>query len=176
MSLFIIIATSGLLFLSDVLALDVRPCGKRPLPLNVFVEGCEKEPCDVTNKRNIHFGIDFLVGMCCIVYLLDVVFNFFYHYLKERPTETLTAAATAFLDDIVLPYEVPKNRQDACKFLKNAQCPLTAGMQVHYELVAPVDAPITGPTVDLQFELKDDTGKDVFCIKAKVHIVEKKIQ
>lgn len=103
-------------------------------------------------------------------------FRYIFTLIKERPTETLTAAATAFLDDIVLPYEVPKNRQDACKFLKNGQqCPLETGTHVHYELVAPVDAPITGPTVDLQFELKDDTGKDVFCIRAKVHIVEKKL-
>lgn len=90
-----------------------------------------------------------------------------------RSTTTLTATAKAFLEDILLPYDVPKNRRDACKHLKNAECPLTEGQQVHYELVAPVDAPMAGPTVDLQFELVDDSGKDVFCLKAKVTIVEK---
>lgn len=77
------------------------------------------------------------------------------------------------MDDIILPYDVPKSRQDACKYIKNANCPLEIGQKVHYELVAPVDAPVTGPIVELQFELKDDSGKDVFCLKAKVHIVEK---
>lgn len=62
MTLLIVIASLGVLCLTNILALDVRPCGKRPLPLNVFVEGCEKEPCDVANKKNIHFGIDFVVG------------------------------------------------------------------------------------------------------------------
>lgn len=56
----IILAES--LLLVCVSALEVRPCGKRPLPLNVVVDGCEKEPCDVVNKKTIHFGIDFMVG------------------------------------------------------------------------------------------------------------------
>lgn len=81
--------------------------------------------------------------------------------------------AKAFLEDVMLPYDVPKNRRDACPHLKNAECPLVPGQQVHYELVAPVDAPITGPTVDLQFELIDDDNKDVFCLRAKVTIVDK---
>lgn len=61
-----------------------------------------------------------------------------------RPTSTLTATAKAFLEDVLLIYDVPKNRRDACQFLKNGNCPLEAGQNAHYELVAPVDAPIAG--------------------------------
>uniref|UniRef100_A0A336K7E5 CSON000565 protein n=1 Tax=Culicoides sonorensis TaxID=179676 RepID=A0A336K7E5_CULSO len=134
-------------------ALEVRACGgKKPLPLGVEVDGCEKEPCKVVNKKKIHFAIDF-----------------------EAPedTNTLKAHAEAYLDNVQLPYEVPKEDLNACKFLKNTECPIKKGQQIHYELIAPVDAPVTGPTVDLKFELKDEHGNSVFCIKAKVTIVER---
>lgn len=65
---------------------------------------------------------------------------------------------------------MPKEDLDACNFLKNASCPLQQGEIVHYELIAPVDAPIAGPTVDLEFELIGDNGKVVFCLKCKVRI------
>ncbi len=46
------------------------------------------------------------------------------------------------------------------------------GQIVHYELIAPVDAPVTGPTVDLEFELIADNDKVVFCLRCKVKIVK----
>lgn len=51
-----------ILIITPSFALEVRPCGKRPLPLKVTVDGCEKEPCKVVNKKNIHFAIDFVSG------------------------------------------------------------------------------------------------------------------
>lgn len=95
------------------------------------------------------------------------------YIITAADTEKLRAHAEAFLDNVQLPYDVPKDDLDACKFLKNAECPLKKGQQVHYELIAPVDAPITGPTVDLKFELKDDHDNSVFCLRAKVTIVER---
>lgn len=52
-----------LLISSDLtFALQVRSCSsKKPLPLSVEVDGCEKEPCKAVNKRNIHFAINFEV-------------------------------------------------------------------------------------------------------------------
>lgn len=41
-------------------ALEVRACSsKKALPLGVTVDGCDKEPCKVVNKKKIHFAIDF---------------------------------------------------------------------------------------------------------------------
>lgn len=51
------------LFYAEIInGLDVRPCGKRPMPLKVSVDGCEQEPCKVVNKKSIHFAIDFIAG------------------------------------------------------------------------------------------------------------------
>lgn len=91
--------------------------------------------------------------------------------IPAEDTEKLKAHAEAFLDNVQLPYDVPKEESNACKFLRNTDCPLKKGQKVHYELAAPVDAPII-QTVDLQFELKDDNNRSVFCLKAKVTIVE----
>ncbi|KAG4076398.1 hypothetical protein HA402_005841 [Bradysia odoriphaga] len=131
-------------------ALEVRSCSsKKPLPLSVEVDGCNKEPCKVINKSNIHFAINFEV---------------------PEETEKLRAHAKAFLEGVLLPYDVPKEDLDACKFLKNATCPLQKGEIVHYELIAPVNAPMAGPTVDLEFELIGDDDKIAFCVRCKVRI------
>lgn len=47
-------------FIWEVVCLEVRSCSsKKPLPLGVTVDGCDKEPCKVVNKKKIHFAIDF---------------------------------------------------------------------------------------------------------------------
>lgn len=47
-------------FITDSQGLEVRACNsKKPLPLLVTVDGCDKEPCKVVNKKTIHFAIDF---------------------------------------------------------------------------------------------------------------------
>lgn len=66
---------------------------------------------------------------------------------------------------------MPKEDLNACEFLKNATCPLQKGEIVHYELVAPVNAPMAGPTVELEFELIGDNGTIVFCLRCKVRIM-----
>lgn len=68
---------------------------------------------------------------------------------------------------------MPKEDLNACSFLKNATCPLQKGVIGHYELIAPVQAPVTGPTVDMEFELIADGEISVFCLRCKMHIVDK---
>lgn len=164
-------------------AVDVRSCSsKKPLPLSVEVDGCKKEPCKVVNKSKIHFAINFEVRKFVLnlrplvlisTYTIQTTFSFVSQKfsLIAEETENLRAHARAFLEGVLLPYDVPKEDLDACKFLKNASCPLQKGEIVHYELIAPVDAPMAGPTVDLEFELIGDNSKIVFCLRCKVRIV-----
>lgn len=50
--------------------LEVRSCGsKKPLPLSVSVDGCNKEPCKAVNKKTIHFAIDFEARKCSQRYI-----------------------------------------------------------------------------------------------------------
>ncbi|XP_063706110.1 NPC intracellular cholesterol transporter 2-like [Culicoides brevitarsis] len=136
--------------LQSLRGLEVRSCGSEPLPFQVSVDGCDAEPCKVVNKQKIHFEIDFKT---------------------PADTEALKAHAEAFLDNLQLPYEVPKENQNACQFITNTECPLKAGDEVTYELSFTVDTPII-QTLDLKFELKDDRNSSVFCIRTKVSIVE----
>lgn len=94
-------------------------------------------------------------------------------FCLAEETKKLRAHARAYLENLLLPYDVPKEDLNACNFLKNATCPLQKGEIVHYELIAPVDAPMPGPTVDMEFELIADNEKTVFCLRCKVHIVAK---
>lgn len=94
-------------------------------------------------------------------------------YCLAEDTQKLRAHARAFLEGYQLPYDVPKEDLNACEFLKNATCPLQKGVIVHYELIAPVDAPVTGPTVDMEFELIGDNDISIFCLRCKMHIVPK---
>lgn len=104
-----------------------------------------------------------------VTFSLQIYFPF--HCLAED-TKKLRAHAKAFLDGVALPYDVPNEDLNACNFLKNATCPLQKGEIVHYELIVPVDAPVTGPTVELEFELIADNDKIVFCLKCKVKVVK----
>lgn len=153
-------------------ALEVRTCSsKKSLPLSIDVDGCQKEPCKAVNKKTIHFAINFEVCKLHPAYFhcITILYNFF----SAEEIQKLRAHARAFLEGVQLPYEVPKEDFDACKFLKNATCPLQKGEIVHYELIVPVNAPVTGPTVDMEFELIADNEIIIFCIRCKMHIVDK---
>lgn len=69
------------------------------------------------------------------------------------------------LGSLQIPFTLSEHDRNACNGLQNTQCPIEAGTTLVYALGMPVEAPIVGVTVDLQFHLADDRGNRVVCYR-----------
>ncbi|XP_049536144.1 NPC intracellular cholesterol transporter 2-like [Anopheles darlingi] len=132
------------------LGLAVRPCpGGAPIPQDVRVVGCTAEPCIIP--------IGGMVDMDC-------------DFVSPRATATVSAVLSIFLGDFQVPYELPPNQRNACLFFEAGSCPVTQGEFINYHLSTPAAAPFAGITVDLELQLLDDNGGQLFCFRSSATI------
>ncbi|XP_058060255.1 NPC intracellular cholesterol transporter 2-like [Anopheles bellator] len=118
----------------------------RPGPQEVIIPGCSVLPCTVPNQSN---------------------FNFSVRFAPTFSTNTLTVDATATLHGLFLPYELPAHLRNGCNHI-DTSCPLASGQTVTLSAAAPVEAPLTGVTVRMEFEITGDGGQVAVCFAATV--------
>uniref|UniRef100_A0A182PSP0 MD-2-related lipid-recognition domain-containing protein n=1 Tax=Anopheles epiroticus TaxID=199890 RepID=A0A182PSP0_9DIPT len=137
-----------LLFGAVAQGLEIIQCSNnRPTPQEVTVPGCNSLPCSVPNQSD---------------------FNFSVRFAPTFPTSTLTVDVRASLLGLFLPYEVPDHLRNGCNNI-NASCPLVAGQSVTLTGTAPVEAPLTGVTVTMEFEITGDGGQVAVCFAATMY-------
>ncbi|XP_055676915.1 uncharacterized protein LOC129786089 [Lutzomyia longipalpis] len=129
----------------------ITPCPNNvPLPLDVYVYGCDSLPCWVHNGDIVYFEMDFRV---------------------ERFTQTLKPGVSLILGPLQIPFEIPPEDQDACGGLIGiVRCPLYQDDIARYGLGMKVEAPVSGVTVNLEFWLEDDWGQRVVCYRREQRI------
>uniref|UniRef100_A0A182KBS6 MD-2-related lipid-recognition domain-containing protein n=1 Tax=Anopheles christyi TaxID=43041 RepID=A0A182KBS6_9DIPT len=137
-----------LLFGAVAQGLEIIQCSNnRPTPQEVTVPGCASLPCSVPNQSD---------------------FNFSVRFAPTFPTNTLTVDVRASLLGLFLPYEVPEHLRNGCNNI-NTSCPLPAGQSVTLTGNAPVEAPLTGVTVTMEFEITGDGGQVAVCFIAPMY-------
>ncbi|ESO96411.1 hypothetical protein LOTGIDRAFT_150026 [Lottia gigantea] len=111
---------------------------------NIEVSSCASEPCQFQKNTNISVTIDFT-------------------------SKTVVSSATTVVHGIIAGIPVPFTsvQPDACK---DMSCPLASGTKYTYKNQVAV-LPIY-PTIQLvvQWEVKDQDGKDLLCFKIPVRI------
>ncbi|XP_058117074.1 mite group 2 allergen Lep d 2-like [Anopheles ziemanni] len=144
------VAALVLVFSAVAQGLQVLQCSdNRPGPQEVIIPGCSNLPCQVPNRSD---------------------FNFSVRFAPTFPTSSLTVDVRASLLGLFLPYEVPENLRNGCNNI-DTSCPLTAGQSVTLTGNAPVEAPLTGVTVTMEFEIVGDGGQVAVCFAATVTIL-----
>uniref|UniRef100_A0A182JJH2 MD-2-related lipid-recognition domain-containing protein n=1 Tax=Anopheles atroparvus TaxID=41427 RepID=A0A182JJH2_ANOAO len=139
-----------LVFSAVAQGLQVLQCSNnRPAPQEVVIPGCTNLPCPVPNQSD---------------------FNFSVRFAPSFPTNSLTVDVRASLLGLFLPYEVPDHLRNGCNNI-DTSCPLTAGQSVTLSGNAPVEAPLTGVTVTMEFEITGDGGQVAVCFAATVTIL-----
>ncbi|XP_055697253.1 uncharacterized protein LOC129798240 [Phlebotomus papatasi] len=121
-----------------------------PLPLDVYVYGCEQLPCHVHNGEIVYFEMDFLV---------------------RNSTVTITPGVSIVLGPLEIPYELPEEYLIGCNSLiGDISCPLFANDVARYGLGMKVEAPVSGVTVNLEFWLEDDWGHRIVCYRREQRV------
>lgn len=115
------------------------------------VETVEINPCP-TQPCQLHRGDS---------YSVNVTFG------SDVASQTSTAVVHGVIAGVPVPYNIPV--VDGCK--SGIQCPIETGKAYHYVATLPVKD--SYPTIKLvvEWELRDDNSKDLFCIKFPVEIV-----
>ena len=82
----------------------------------------------------------------------------------------MTAAIVIKVAGISIPFELPPDATMACNELSNTRCPLKQGQFVNYAVNLPIEAPVSGPKIIIEYKLLDDTGYPASCFKGAVKI------
>ncbi|CAD7084473.1 unnamed protein product [Hermetia illucens] len=133
-------------------ATDVSPCPNQPFPVEVRVDGCDKQPCTVVKGKDIIFEIDFTAGF--------TVKNI---YTNVR--------ATVF--GLSVGYPLPDEQKYACKMLLyGSYCPIYEGEDVTYKFVFAVGTFYPEIGVNIEISLIDDDSKIVTCFNTDIKVVK----
>ncbi|XP_059610950.1 uncharacterized protein LOC132257911 [Phlebotomus argentipes] len=129
----------------------ITPCDNNvPLPLDVYVYGCDSLPCIVHNGDTVYFEMDFLV---------------------HEFTPILTANVSIVLGPLQIPFALPEEDQNACNgLIGDIRCPVFSGDVPRYGLGMKVEAPVSGVTVVLEFWLEDYNRKRVVCYRREQRV------
>ncbi|XP_058059973.1 NPC intracellular cholesterol transporter 2-like [Anopheles bellator] len=136
------------LVLADVIA--VQKCTEGALPTSVDVAGCHSAPCDLPKGHDAKVMVDFTAS---------------------RTLSALRPEVHASFGGLSVPFVLPSDRQDACKWLVGGQCPVSVKEDVTYELQLPVLS--SYPTLSLTVELKlvDQNQDVVTCFQLDARVV-----
>ncbi|XP_058812952.1 NPC intracellular cholesterol transporter 2-like [Topomyia yanbarensis] len=131
--------------------LAVRPCpSNAPTPVEVRVVDCYVEPCVIPLGGMVDMDLDFI---------------------SDRSSATVIASLDIYLGNFRVPYELPKDQQDACNFFYGRGCPILLGEKINYHLSTPASAPFANVTVDLELQLTGDDGEPLFCFRSSARII-----
>jgi hypothetical protein len=63
------------------------------------------------------------------------------------------------------PLKVPTDQQNACKSLKNSECPIKASQQVTYSVELPILSSVPSVKTTLEMNLVGDDRKSLMCFR-----------
>ncbi|KAK6307242.1 hypothetical protein J4Q44_G00223900 [Coregonus suidteri] len=113
----------------------------------VDIHPCPKQPCE------LHKGQ---------AYAVNVTFN------SAVESQTSKAIVHGLIAGVPIPFPIPI--EDGCK--SGIECPIQKAQSYHYVTQLPVKSEYPCIKLVVEWELRDDTGKDLFCIKFPVQIVK----
>ncbi|XP_035777330.1 NPC intracellular cholesterol transporter 2-like [Anopheles albimanus] len=136
------------LVLSDVIT--VQKCTDGTLPTAVDVPGCKSTPCELPKGHDAKVLVDFTAS---------------------KQLTTLRPEVRASFGGLTVPFVLPNDRQDACKWLIGAQCPLSPQEDVTYELQLPVLSSYPSLSLTVELKLLDQSNDIVTCFQLAANVV-----
>ncbi|KAL0969110.1 hypothetical protein UPYG_G00222720 [Umbra pygmaea] len=112
----------------------------------VDINPCPTQPCQLHKGQS---------------YGVNVTFN------SAVDSKTSTAVVHGVIAGIPVPFPIPI--QDGCK--SGIACPIQKTLSYHYVNELPVKSEYPSIKLVVEWELRDDNSKDLFCIKFPVQIV-----
>ncbi|XP_022048947.1 NPC intracellular cholesterol transporter 2 [Acanthochromis polyacanthus] len=112
----------------------------------VDINPCPSQPCQLHKGQS---------------YSVNVTFN------SGVESQSSTAVVHGIIGGLPIPFAIPN--ADGCK--SGIQCPIQKQQIYHYETELPVKSDYPSIKVVVQWELRDDNKKDLFCIRFPVQIV-----
>ncbi|XP_062863330.1 NPC intracellular cholesterol transporter 2-like [Trichomycterus rosablanca] len=114
--------------------------------IEVNINPCPKQPCQLHKGQS---------------YSVNVTFN------SAVDSKSGTAVVHGVIAGVPVPFPIPV--EDACK--SGIQCPILKQNQYSYVTQLPVKAEYPSIRLVVEWEVRDDNSKDLFCIKFPVQIV-----
>ncbi|KAM6960884.1 NPC intracellular cholesterol transporter 2-like [Aplochiton taeniatus] len=112
----------------------------------VDIQPCPSQPCKLQKGQS---------------YAVNVTFN------SIVESKTSTAVVHGVVAGIPIPFPIPV--EDGCK--SGIACPIMSQKSYHYVNQLPVKAEYPAIKLVVEWELRDDSSKDLFCIRFPVQIV-----
>ncbi|XP_005724123.1 epididymal secretory protein E1 [Pundamilia nyererei] len=88
-------------------------------------------------------------------------------FTSTVPSQESTAVVHGVIAGVPIPFAIPN--VDGCK--SGIQCPIQNGQTYHYVATLPVKDEYPALKLVVEWELRDDNTKDLFCIKFPVELV-----
>uniref|UniRef100_A0A3B1IH15 NPC intracellular cholesterol transporter 2 n=1 Tax=Astyanax mexicanus TaxID=7994 RepID=A0A3B1IH15_ASTMX len=112
----------------------------------VDISPCPTQPCELHKGKS---------------YTVNVTFS------SDVDSQTSKALVHGVIAGVPVPYPIPN--EDGCK--SGIQCPIQKQKSYSYINELPVKAEYPSIKLVVEWELRDDSSKDLFCIKFPVQIV-----
>ncbi|KAG9336458.1 hypothetical protein JZ751_002805 [Albula glossodonta] len=111
----------------------------------VDINPCPKQPCELRKGQS---------------YSVNVTFN------SNDESQTSRAVVHGVIAGVPIPFPIPID--DGCK--SGIACPIQKDKSYSYVNQLPVKPEYPSIKLVVEWELRDDSGKDLFCIQFPVHI------
>ncbi|XP_038630182.1 NPC intracellular cholesterol transporter 2-like [Scyliorhinus canicula] len=131
---------------------------------------CEAEPvkfrdCGSTVGKILQVDVTPCPTLPCVLrkgksYAVNVTFT------SKTSSQTSVAAVHGILSGIPIPFSIPNS--DGCK--SGIRCPIRNNQNYHYINYLPVKNEYPSIKVVVEWELKDENNKDIFCWRLPVQI------
>lgn len=112
----------------------------------VDIQPCPVQPCQLRKGQS---------------YAVNVTFN------SDVISKTSKAVVHGVIAGVPIPFPIPN--EDGCE--SGIKCPIQNQTRYNYVNQLPVKTEYPSLKLVVEWELKDDNSKDLFCIKFPVHIV-----
>ncbi|XP_069008234.1 NPC intracellular cholesterol transporter 2-like [Embiotoca jacksoni] len=112
----------------------------------VDINPCASQPCQLHKGQDYSVNVTFSSGVM---------------------STTSTAVVHGIIAGVPIPFPIPVG--DGCK--SGIQCPIQKQQMYHYQTTLPVRSEYPAIKLVVEWELRDDDKKDLFCIKFPVQIV-----
>ncbi|XP_074548244.1 NPC intracellular cholesterol transporter 2-like [Halichoeres trimaculatus] len=124
-----------------------KDCGSESAKVvMVDINPCPVQPCQL--KKGDSYGVN-------VTFTSDV------------QSQTSTAVVHGVIAGVPVPFPIPN--EDGCK--SGIQCPIQQQQTYHYVNSLPVKSEYPAIRLVVEWELRDDNKKDLFCIRFPVQIV-----
>ncbi|XP_041828704.1 NPC intracellular cholesterol transporter 2-like [Melanotaenia boesemani] len=112
----------------------------------VDINPCDSQPCQLHKGQSYSVNVTFSSGV---------------------ESKTSTAVVHGIIAGVPIPFAIPVG--DGCK--SGIQCPIQKEQVYHYETTLPVKSEYPAIKLVVEWELRDDSSQDLFCIRFPVQIV-----